>query len=656
MSNIYPIEYAIKNKDKKNLKKILQKNPKEVNNIRINTLLELIHFNEFDFFTIIIKSFNNNDKKLLLSNNEIINELLDSNNLKIIKKYSKYMSLNEDYLLNLCIYDKINLKKIKLIYQLISLPKDYSLLGALIYKCLKNNIKINLELVKLFIKLNKNIINEKYNNKPILGYILLINNIELLEILKDIGVKFYYENYNIFNDYIYNIEDSDINNDIILFLLNNNINLNLSDSELWLPAHNVFFKSKLFTLEIKKKILEKTNNINQQNTLGNTVLHYLLLYDDINNYKDILIKKELDIFINNKAFNTPLSIAKEQNIDIMNIVVKSFIHQTNKKYTNKKDIIKYILDNKVSIYNKKIENNDIIIGDYQIVNHNKYNAMPIHIQSYILILLQKYDFIGIPYLPSNDITKIKEKIYNDEVFDDLLKRHQKYLLLSKEFMYIKIYWGDENNFYITPDIGKAINYIFKFKKYAFIFIHICNKHSLSAHANLLIFDKEKKLIIHFEPHGYFSFYIGKFYETLKKHFHKELPKYKYIPPMDYLPKKAYQTMYNEQNLYYRTIGDLGGYCSAWCFWFLELYINNNKYNLKCLVSKSIKKLINTKYTFFQHIRNYANYLNNKLSELLLNYGVFYSHINMISINDMTVDFILKHISIDIKKLIDYEIN
>jgi hypothetical protein len=219
-------------------------------------------------------------------------------------------------------------------------------------------------------------------------------------------------------------------------------------------------------------------------------------------------------------------------------------------------------------------------------------------------------------------------------------------------MYIKIYWGDENNFYITPEIGKAINYIFKLKKYAFMFIHICNKHSYSAHANLLIFDKEKKLIIHFEPHGYFSFYIGKFYETLKKHFHKELPKYKYIPPFDYLPKKAYQTMYNEQNLYFRTIGDLEGYCSAWCFWFLELYINNNKYNLKCLVSKSIKKLINTKYTFFQHIRNYANYLNNKLSELLLNYGVFYNYINIIMMNDITIDFILKHISTDIKKLIN----
>ena len=652
MNNIYPIEYAIKNKDKTNLKKILQKNPKEANNIRINTLLELIHFNEFDFFIIIIKSLNKNDKKILLSKNEIINELLDSDNLKFIKKYSKYISLNEHYLLNLCISDKINLKKIKLIYQLISLPKDYSLLGTLIYKCLKDNIKINLELVKLLIKLNKNIINEKYNNKPILGCILLINNIELLEILKDAGIKFYYDNYNIFNDYIYNIDDCDINNDIILFLLNNNINLNLSDSEFWLPAHNVFFKPEIFTLEIKKIILEKTNNINQQNTLGNTVLHYLIMYDDINNYKDILIKKELDIFINNKASYTPLSIAQEKKVDIMDIVAESFINQTNKKNKNKKDIIQYILDNKISIYNKKIENNDIIIGDYQIVNHNKYNSMPINIQLYILILLQKYDFIGIPYLPTNDITIIKKKIYNDEIFDDIFKRHKKYLFFCKEFMYIKIYWGDENNFYITPEIGKAINYIFKFKKYAFMFIHISNKQLDSAHANILIFDKEKKLIIHFEPHGYFSFYIGKFYETLKKHFHKELPKYKYISPFDYLPKKAYQTMYNEQNLYNRTIGDLQGYCSAWCFWFLELYINNNKYNLKCLVSKSIKKLINTKYTFFEHIRNYANYLNNKSSELLLNYGVFYNYINIIMMNDITINSILKYISTDIKKLIN----
>ena len=91
-------------------------------------------------------------------------------------------------------------------------------------------------------------------------------------------------------------------------------------------------------------------NINQQNTLGNTVLHYLILFDnDINNYKDILIKKELDIFIKNKALYSPLIMAIKKKINIMDIVAESFINQTNKKYTNKDDVIKYILENKVSI-------------------------------------------------------------------------------------------------------------------------------------------------------------------------------------------------------------------------------------------------------------------------------------------------------------------
>ena len=61
---------------------------------------------------------------------------------------------------------------------------------------------------------------------------------------------------------------------------------------------------------------------------------------------------------------------------------------------------------------------------------------------------------------------------------------------------------------------------------------------------------------------------------MKLHFNKELPNYKYISPLDFLPKRAYQSMYIESDIIERKMGDLDGYCTAWCFWFLELYINN----------------------------------------------------------------------------------
>ena len=224
----------------------------------------------------------------------------------------------------------------------------------------------------------------------------------------------------------------------------------------------------------------------------------------------------------------------------------------------------------------------------------------------------------------------------------------KYVYHSEEVMYFRICWADENNFFITSKIGEAIENIFKFKKYVFIMLGIYN--DFIYHANVLIFDRDKKIIIHFEPHGKLDTYVGKLYETLKNYFKKELKSFKYIAPNEYLPKDAYQSMYDNASSYDSKVGDPKGYCCAWCFWFIELYINNTKYDLKSLVSKSIKKLINTKYTFIDHIRNYANYLNNKMMELLLEYNIPNKYINNLSLEDKYIDEILNNISFYLKQL------
>jgi cytoskeletal protein RodZ len=69
-----------------------------------------------------------------------------------------------------------------------------------------------------------------------------------------------------------------------------------------------------------------------------------------------------------------------------------------------------------------------------------------------------------------------------------------------------------------------------------------------------------------------------------------------------------------------------------------------------LSSKSIKKLINTKYTFIDYIRNYANYLNNKTTELLLEYNIPNKYINNIQLSQENIINILNHISLNLKQL------
>jgi hypothetical protein len=646
------IEIAIKNKKKKNIKQILKTNPEEIKIIKLHTILELIHFNELDILDTIFKHIDKNIKKNLLSNNSIIIKLIDTNNIEFINKYIKYISLDieKKYIINY-ITGNINYEIIEIIYKIYK-PKNFSLLGFILFEYYENNIDVNLELVKFLIKINKDIVNETYYSKPIIGYAVINNNLELLKILKDARINFYYDNFNILIYYINSINNYyyKINNDIILYLLNNNININICDRQIWLAAHYVFFKSEDFTLEVKKIILEKTNNLNIQNTLGNTVLHYLINNDKIDNYKDILIKKELDIFVRNKGLSTPLSISIAKNINLMDIVIQSFLYKikdTDKKFT-KEEVTNYILTNKTSIYKKNINNNDdIIIADYNYIDHNKYNGNYINTQLYFVVLLKKYSNLGIPYLPNNNIV-IKDKKYENETFNNFIQYSKKYLYHSKEFMYLKIYWSDENNYLMTPNIGEAIEYIFKFKRYVFVFIHLYNEYI--SHANVLIFDRDKKIIIHFEPHGKIYSYVGKLYETLEDIFKKELKNFKYIAPLKFLEINSYQSMYNESDIYNKKAGDAKGYCGAWCFWFIELYINNNKYELKTLVNKSIKKLINTKYTFFEHIRNYANYLNKKNTELLQIYGVPNHNINSELQSEYMINNILNNISFDIKQL------
>ena len=249
------IEIAIRNKKKKNIKQILKTNQEEIKNIKIHTILDLIHFNELDILDAIFKYIDTNKRKNLLSNNSIIIKLLDTNNIEFINKYIKYISLDidEKHIINYCI-DNINYEIIEIIYKIYK-PNNFSLLGLILSEYFYKNIDVNLELVNFLIKINKNIVNETHDNYPIIGYAIINNNLELLKILKQAGINFYYDTFNILIYYINSINNYyyKINNDIILYLLNNNININICDYELWLPAHYIFFKSEDFTLEVKKK-------------------------------------------------------------------------------------------------------------------------------------------------------------------------------------------------------------------------------------------------------------------------------------------------------------------------------------------------------------------------------------------------------------------
>jgi len=62
-------------------------------------------------------------------------------------------------------------------------------------------------------------------------------------------------------------------------------------------------------------------------------------------------------------------------------------------------------------------------------------------------------------------------------------------------------------------------------------------------------------------------------------------------------------------------GDFGGFCLAWCIWYIETRIKNPGIDSKTLVLKIINKLNKMDYKFSEHIRNYSN----KINEQRVNY-------------------------------------
>ena len=48
---------------------------------------------------------------------------------------------------------------------------------------------------------------------------------------------------------------------------------------------------------------------------------------------------------------------------------------------------------------------------------------------------------------------------------------------------------------------------------------------------------------------------------------------KYCSPECYFPVSGFQTLSDENNIMNQKMGDFGGYCLAWCIWYVEHKLN-----------------------------------------------------------------------------------
>lgn len=359
-----------------------------------------------------------------------------------------------------------------------------------------------------------------------------------------------------------------------------------------------------------------------------------------------------------------------------NIVVDTYIHAINETNTNDENILnlkkicnKYDKSNvksecfisaKNTIMNTQYSDLDKITDDYlkltlidhQFANYNLYNARDVDIYYYYLFLINKYDILGFPLNINFDKSKAFElgklnalpdlKPQTNTDTDTILDEPNDPSDLSSSLEYLKsyinntikyqmlyplnIYWINKHNYLIPHNfVDSVLNSIRHGKKIIICRINFIG-HGL--HANLLLIDTYNKRILRFEPQGGVNvddqYILDEFIETTLKT-DDYFKNYKYLKPAEYMPLNGFQSLSQESNFVFVRKGDIGGFCVAWCLWWVELYINNLSNNLfkknriKTLIPKVIKKIINSDYFLIEYIRNYANYMHNKLLKKISRY-------------------------------------
>jgi len=524
----------------------------------------------FDTF---IRCFNfikkNNKEDIIndvsVSNDNIVLKLIDLSKNKKEDIYYKYIVDNIDI---------INFAK----------PK---LMPVLIY-CIFNNKNL---LAEYFIKNNKGINNR--NNIGLLPIHMACskNNIEIVELLMD--------------------KDVDINYGGI-------------DNE-YLPINIAINHDYLDLLDILVKYVKIYSVIDKYR---NTYLHYiadkLSIYAE-NNKKDQenRLKKYIKIFIK----NSDIDIKNNDGITPRQII-KYYI-KLKSKSKNKDSEIKNINSTIDSIDNNNIISDVDIIKTKTKYNSGLFNSDIIHNMLYCMYLLNKYDNLAIPYQEYNkdEYTKTMQ----DLVMQNL--NYNKYYsiiinILTNGMLYLYtlmpsiIIWKDKDLNFIHKDLFNIIDKIYKNKTKRFILIKVTFVVSESfTHANVILIDTYDKSVRRFEPYGVSNVDNEKdLDEYIEDKMKKIFDNVTYYKPGDYLDIAKFQAVSNDAQPAFKKTGDPAGYCLAWCFWYIELKLNNNNLSELDLITNATKKIShyykNTDNPYLYFIRDYARNLNNQKDKIL----------------------------------------
>jgi len=518
------------------------------------------------------------------NDNEIFTDYLNYSG--IIKLLN--LNLNWNLLLNNKIDELYNNLKYKELLLLLKKYKPEHNLHMIIHN---KNLKTN-EIISLLNLLETNLhLQDKYT-KTIIFSAIYEQNIELVKyiISKNIVIDYY--------TIIYTFSP-----------LRTAINLNFING------------AKLIWNKIKNTYNYESTNRNLEN-----IAHFLLNRDIIDELGlEILencnsnVWSQLDI---NKV--SPVELLIEFDFDKYNFLLKN--KQVNIDFFQKdKDLMK---DN-IKWYNflktlpKIKDDNNVILNQYEFTDANLFQALFTDMCFYLLYLKNKYTNLYCPFI--NDIQS------NSLITGDININwsHSLFENNNNIFPWFIRYQNDDE-YWIHLQLNNLINSQRRSKKYDFGFCCLSlGGDNSDLHANILIYDFNNFTIERFDPTGDSVNYYKKLDDTLEEELTWNTG-FTYIKPNDYMQVAGFQTISNETNVFNQKPGDFGGYCLAWCLWYLEHRIINKNIKPKELVNKLLKKLSMNDNMFIVNIRNYANKINNARITLIKDAGVDTNNISNIT--------------------------
>lgn len=430
---------------------------------------------------------------------------------------------------------------------------------------------------------------------------------------------------------------------------NPKIDLDKRDTQLNTPIYYLIkyigHNKKIITDGKLKSLMEMLNymidkcDLQNLNIENETPFHLLIKYKLWEFYKERLAGKKLDINIQSKNGITPLAYVKDNDIGKIIDLVETSIKNDNVSKLSEDTIIL-----------PQVEKDDKSFG--------LFNSDGIHNVIYLICMLKKYKKLTIPMQWNVDDKKIWEKYKtiihsqpDDKITQLLTTLTVSYFDVFYCILPCMILWKDKDIKYFTKEslyLQRALG-----TKHRFIMMRvtiIVDENLL--HANMVIYDKKLNKLIRFEPYGDWEFHdsyslddllVKIFKNSLSKKKQKSM---KYIRPSQYLDKTKFQTTslgdhYSEKNL-----GDPGGYCLAWSFWFLELKLKNPKEDEAILVKSALNKIIRedslNRNPLLTHIRLYAKRLDKEKNIFLENIGISKTELYKMSYDDEKIDLIKKY--------------